>query len=226
MRSESYQLADGWQRLERAGQGATSEVWRARHPDGRVVALKTARSAAGADDALAREGALLARTARRWGPALVDAAPGWIAIEWTEGAAVDPRSIEGDREKLAAVIAHGVGRALEELHDARVRHGDVKPANVLLSQRVPTRDSPSDRGATLVDLGLSADVEEGALGGTARYAAPELRAAGEAGIAADLWALGLLLGELLDPRVAAAADPCAAMRAWDRAGRSEPARWA
>jgi transcriptional regulator with GAF, ATPase, and Fis domain/tetratricopeptide (TPR) repeat protein len=219
-------LADGWQRLERAGQGTTSEVWKARHPDGRIVALKTALSGSGSEETLGREAALLARTARRWGPALVDASRGWLAIEWVEGAAIDPRSLEGDREKLAAVVAHGVGRALEELHDARVRHGDVKPANVILSRRIPTRDSASDRGATLVDLGLSAVVEQGAAGGTLRYAAPELRQSGEGSLAGDLWALGVLLAEVLDLRVALAADPLAAMRGWDRAGSSEPARWA
>jgi len=97
-----------------------------------------------------------------------------------------------------------------------VHHGDVKPGNVLLT----------DRAATLIDLGLAGDIGAPALGGTPRYAAPELRAHGEAGPAADLWALGILLAELLDPRVRAADDPRAAIAAWSKEPREgEPARW-
>jgi serine/threonine-protein kinase PknK len=224
---ESYQLAGDWGRLEQAGEGASSVVWRARDPQGRVAALKVARPGEGLATALAREAALLARTGRRWGPALLDAGPGYLATEWVDGAPVDPGSLTGDRERIAAVVAHGVGRALEELHEAHVRHGDVKASNVLLAKRAqPTRDAASDRGATLVDLGLSASVAEAPTGGTLRYAAPELRHQGEAGLAADLWALGILLAEILDPRVAGAADPRAAMQAWDAKSTGAPARWA
>ena len=66
-------------------------------------------------------------------------------------------------------------------------------------------------------------------GGTPRYAAPELRDHGEAGAATDLWALGLVIAEILDARVAAAADPATAAAtalAIDACGpETEPARW-
>ncbi len=224
--SEAKQLAERWQRLDRAGAGATSVVWRARDAGGQIVALKTALTDAAAPGVLAREAATLARTRRRWGPALLDAGPGYLVTEWVDGEALDPRSVQGDRETVAAVVAHGVARALEELHEARVRHGDVKAANVILSPRVPVRDVASDRGATLVDLGLSGSIDEIPRGGTPRYAAPELREHAEGGPAADLWALGLLIAEVLDLRVAQSADPRAAALAWDRASMSEPSRWA
>jgi len=218
-------LLGGWERLAAVGQGATATVWRARaRAGGRLVALKVAKADAAAREAVAREAALLARVARRWGPAIVDAAPGLVATEWVEGTPLDPLAVDGDRERLAAVVAHAVGRALEELHQAGVRHGDVKPANVLLASRAPARDAAEDRGATLIDLGLATRLAEGALGGTPRYAAPELRQRGEVGPAADLWALGVLLAEVLDPRVAGAADARAAIAGWSGA-RSEPARW-
>jgi transcriptional regulator with GAF, ATPase, and Fis domain/tetratricopeptide (TPR) repeat protein len=190
------------------------------------VALKTALQDGSSSEVLAREARVLARTGRRWGPALVDAGAGFVAIEWTEGQVLDPRSLTVDRERLAGVVAHGVARALEELHGARVRHGDVKAANVLLSPRPPVRDAASDRGATLVDMGLSGSVDQDATGGTLRYAAPELRQRGEGGIASDLWALGVLIAEVLDPRVAGAVDPLAAVRAWGSGDASDPARWA
>src|SRR5258708_3873783 len=223
--AESYQLAGGWQRLEKAGQGATAIVWRARDDSGRIAALKIALPGDESAAAVAREATRLARTARRWGPALVDAGPGYLAIEWVDGRCVTPAALDGDREKRSAVVAHGVARAPEEPHDARVRHGDVKPANGIEAGSTAVRDARPAGGAPLAVLGLSPDAGEGPRGGTLRYAAPELRG-GEGGIAADLWALGLLIAEVLDARVASASDPRAAMQSWGRAARAEPARWA
>ncbi|HEY3820732.1 MAG TPA: sigma 54-interacting transcriptional regulator [Polyangiaceae bacterium] len=218
--------AAAWEALERVGEGATSVVWRARRADGgQLAALKLAREDEASVHAVAREATLLARIGRRWGPALVDAGAGFLATDWVAGSPVDPRAIPArtDRERLAVVVAHGVGRALEELHEAGVRHGDVKPHNVLRSSHKPSRDAAEDRGATLIDLGLAADVGAEVLGGTPRYAAPELRERGEAGPAADLWALGLVLAEILEPAVADAGDPAAAVAGWSAKG--EPARW-
>jgi serine/threonine-protein kinase PknK len=217
--------------MERVAEGATSFVWRARRGErAEIVAVKIAKSAGVLSDAIAREAALLARVGRRWGPALVDAGPGFVATEWVEGYRLAPNRQTGpdaiDEDKLAAIIAHAVGRALEELHQAGVRHGDVKPENVLCAHKAPEKDSADDRGATLIDLGLATGIEAHALGGTLRYAAPELRERGEAGPAADLWALGILLAELLDPKVACAGDPCAAIGSEWSVSTTEPARWA
>jgi serine/threonine-protein kinase PknK len=225
----SQELAAGptaWKLLVRAGEGATSTVWKARHGvTGQLAALKVANGASGAAAAIEREAALLARTRRRWGPAILDAGPGFVATDWLEGEPLDPGHVRGDRETLAALVAHAVARALDELHEAGVRHGDVKPANVLVAGHLPTTDAAPDRGATLVDLGLAARIGAGALGGTPRYASPELREHGEVGPAADLWALGVLLAEIFDARVALSADPRAVVAEWDRPGISEPARW-
>jgi transcriptional regulator with GAF, ATPase, and Fis domain len=218
-----------WHLLESAGtpagEGATSLVWKARGSDDpqEVAAIKVARRAPGAAEALGREAVLLARVGRRWGPAILDAGPGFLVTEWVDGVPLDVRALR-DRDRLAMLVAHGVGRALEELHQAGVRHGDVKPANVLRSTRAPLKDSADDRAVTLIDLGLATDFATAPLGGTPRYAAPELRHSGEGGPAADLWALGILLAEILDPRVADAADPLAAVKAWGPSA-GEAARW-
>jgi serine/threonine-protein kinase PknK len=220
-----------WEALEPVGRGATAEVWRARHAEhGQVVALKLARSDVASRVALAREASVLARVGRRWGPALVDAGAGFVVTEWSAGWPIAPAAIAAgvDRERLASLVAHGTARALEELHEAGIRHGDVKPQNVLRLAHDPSRDTAADRGATLIDLGLAADLAAEALGGTPRYAAPELHHRGEAGPAADLWALGITLGEILDPRVADAADPVAVLTAgWTPPGemKREVARW-
>jgi serine/threonine-protein kinase PknK len=230
------------------GEGATAIVWRARArvrstagcaPDAagsaRLVALKVARGPGPPTEAIAREAALLARVDRRWGPALIDAGPGFVVTEWIDGVPLAPPSLNRehshDRERMAAGVAHACARALEELHQAGVRHGDVKPQNVLCGARAqagdtPGRDAAEDRAVTLIDLGLATRIEGEALGGTLRYAAPELREGGEAGPASDLWALGILLAELLDARVAQAPDPRSAVEALWGSVPSEPARWA
>ncbi|MGH7271186.1 MAG: protein kinase domain-containing protein, partial [Polyangiaceae bacterium] len=146
-----------WRRLDSSGPsavGAVSEVWRVRHVQtGKYAALKIAMGGHVAERALAREAILLARVRRRWGPALLDVGPGFLVLDWVEGAPLDSLACDADdRERLATVIAHAVGRALEELHQAGVHHGDVKPENVLLARSPPTCDAASDRGATLVDL--------------------------------------------------------------------------
>jgi transcriptional regulator with GAF, ATPase, and Fis domain/tetratricopeptide (TPR) repeat protein len=218
-------VGPAFEALERVGEGATSVVWRARGQEpGSFVALKVAQGR-DACAVLAREARLLARVARRWGPKLIDAGHGFVATEWIAGRPLDPTSIRDDRAMLAAIVAHAVGRALEELHEAGLRHGDVKPDNVLLALQAPSRDAAADRGATLIDLGLAADVDGAALGGTPRYAAPELRARGEGSAAADLWALGVVLAEVLDPDVMLASDPRASIGSLP-AVIGEPARWA
>jgi serine/threonine-protein kinase PknK len=219
-----------WQCLERVGEGSAGVVWRARHVETRqVVALKIAKDHLASGEALAREAALLVRVARRWGPALIDNGAGYVATEWIEGAVLDPGRLGVDRVTTAAVLAHAIGRALEELHEAQIRHGDVKPENILVAARTPREDAASERGATLIDLGLAGSVAAPALGGTPRYAAPELREHGDGGPAADLWALGVLLAEVLDEHIAlvcaGSEDVAAAVAGWDRARASEPARW-
>jgi transcriptional regulator with GAF, ATPase, and Fis domain/serine/threonine protein kinase/tetratricopeptide (TPR) repeat protein len=218
--------ASPWRPLERAGEGATSVVWRAEHATtGEIVALKVARSGEANVVALAREAELLARVARRWGPRLRDAGRGFLALDWIEGVRLEPAALTASRESIAGRIAHAVGRGLEELHDAGAFHGDIKAANVLLSAPA-SRDSSEERGATLVDLGLGAEPSRAAHGGTLRYAAPELRESGLGGPASDLWALGLLIAEVLDAAVATSSDPLAAIASSERMAESEPWRWA
>ena len=221
------------------GEGSSATVWRARHaPSGVLAALKVARSAEG--DGL-REAAVMARAGRRWGPRLLDVgfvpagvgalpAGAWfVATEWTKGLPLDPVACPpADRERTAAIVAHGVARGLAELHELGVRHGDVKPANVLLG-KPPSRDVAADRGCTLIDLGLSGTIgEERVRGATPRYLAPELRRSlAEAGPEADLFALGLVLAEILDEKVARSKDPGASVGAGlpSRPPSPGPAEW-
>jgi serine/threonine-protein kinase PknK len=188
----------------------------AERSDKQEGALKVARTP---EARALREPSIVARVQRRWGPSLLDTgrldrdlldlprgAP-WMVTTWTAGQPLDRRIAQlrarGDDEEratLAAIVAHGVGRGLDELHRGGIRHGDVKPANVLLGEARPAFDRADDRGATLVDLDLATDIGGGVQGGTPRYLSPELREGREAPApAADLYALGLVLAEILVP---------------------------
>jgi serine/threonine protein kinase len=110
--------------------------------------------------------------------------------------------------KLAEALAHAHGRG--------VMHRDVKPANVLVTHR---------GGPMLLDFNLAQgtnpahDAAMAATGGTLPYMAPEQLAAflepslwAEVGPVADLFALGLVLRELLIGERPPTPDPSAPMR--------------
>ncbi len=209
-----------WSVGARVGEGATAVVHQA-ELDGTIAALKVART----DDAwLGREASLVASLGRRWGPSLLDAGrvpvgvtglragARYIATTWAAGEPLASAMLATgvDRRELALIVAHGVGRALDELHALGVRHGDVKLANVLVTGTRPKRDRADDRGATLIDVGLASRITgEAATGGTPRYLAPEVRRGEAATPAADLHALGIVLAEVLEPELADASDPAA-----------------
>lgn len=90
---------------------------------------------------------------------------------------------------LGAIV--DVARLLTNLHRAGLLHGDVKPANIIVS--------PQGHG-TLVDLGLAAPWREAGTppkGLTPAYAAPELLAAMGLTVRAEVFALGATLRDVL-----------------------------
>lgn len=88
----------------------------------------------------------------------------------------------------------GVLDALGAAHRAGLIHRDIKPENVLLSQ---------DGGVKVADFGLARAVTEatmastGNLLGTVAYLSPEIITSGQADARADVYAVGIMLFELL-----------------------------
>ncbi|WP_437562077.1 sigma 54-interacting transcriptional regulator [Sorangium sp. So ce542] len=92
-------------------------------------------------------------------------------------------------EEVRAAIVD-VLDALRFLHRARIRHGDVKPANILVD---------ASGRAVLIDLSCAARVGErpdDAISGTQGYVAPEVIRGEAADGRADLFALGRTLGAI------------------------------
>jgi hypothetical protein len=106
----------------------------------------------------------------------------------------------GANRKGAVALVEKVARAVHHAHERGVLHRDLKPANVLLDER----DEPlvSDFGlAKLADASVEL-TQTGQQLGTPAYMAPE-QASGQSGrvtAATDVWALGVLLYELLTGR--------------------------
>ena len=97
----------------------------------------------------------------------------------------------------AAAIAGQLASALAAAHAAGIVHRDLKPENVMV---LP------DGRVKLLDFGLARWIdaagitEEGTAVGTAAYMAPEQIRGERTGTAADLWALGVVLYEMLTGR--------------------------
>lgn len=198
-------FAEQFELRARIGQGSTATVYRAwDRRRGAVVALKVASFEPGRDGPeiaarWEREAGLLERLdtphiVRFYG--LYYDAPSRslaLALEYVAGESLAARlARDGALTWVAAVdVALAVGRGLAYAHQWLI-HRDVKPANILLGR---------DRRVALTDFGVAKDLVSGATGstiaGTGRYMAPEQRQGAPVDGRTDVYALGLVLAEML-----------------------------
>ena len=114
-----------------------------------------------------------------------------LVVEYLAGGTLAARLDQGPVPGAQAVgVAITVAEALAALHDAEYVHGDVKPSNV---------GFVSDGAVKLLDFGLTrlADDGDGPVGGTLPYLSPEVLRGARAGAADDVWALCVVLHEML-----------------------------
>jgi serine/threonine protein kinase len=130
----------------------------------------------------------------------------YFAMELVEGGSLD-RHLAGRPQPApqAAELARTLALAVQHAHAQNVVHRDLKPANVLIGDGPPAARQPkiTDFGlAKRLDSDSTSWTQTGAVLGTAGYMAPEQAAgrAGEVGPAADVYALGAVLYELLTGR--------------------------
>jgi serine/threonine-protein kinase len=183
-------------------------VYRAADETGREVALKLLPPDLASNEVRLRRFRREARVARAVEHpnvvALVDdgeadGAP-WIAFELVRGGSL--KTLLRARGRLpwpeAVAIATQIARGLVAIHGASLVHRDLKPDNVLMDEG---RVRISDLGLVRAEAGAVTKgglTGSGELMGTAEYMAPEQTGGpGEVGPAADLYALGATLHELL-----------------------------
>ncbi len=178
---------------------------------GLLVALKTVRIGAGVgtDRGLWRERFLreAAAAARLKHENIVrvqaggvqgegDALTGWLAMEWINGTDMSRYATSARLlpEGVVLAIAGRVALALDFAHRSGIVHRDIKPSNVLFDPTTGTVKVTDFGSARVAD---TAATRSGLIMGTPAYMAPEQLAGADATPQCDLYALGVMLFELL-----------------------------
>jgi eukaryotic-like serine/threonine-protein kinase len=197
--------------LRLLGEGGMSSVWLAERTDvllNRPVALKLPRAAwrhAGLAQRMAQEREILGlldhpNIARIYDAGVAPDGQPWLALEYVEGLPIDEHCRLRSLDLRARVaLFKQVAEAVAHAHAKLVVHRDLKPSNILVTPNGIVR---------LLDFGIAKLVGEAQAGQpeltvnaarvmTPRYAAPEQVLGQPISTATDIYALGVLLFELL-----------------------------
>jgi tetratricopeptide (TPR) repeat protein len=198
------------------GHGGMGSVWLAERSDGRftgyaaVKLLNAALLGRSAEKRFRREGTILARLTHPHIGRLIDAGLSvtgqpYLVLEYVDGRPIDRycddrKSSVDERIRLFLDVQAAVAHA----HANLIVHRDLKPPNVLVT---------TDGTVKLLDFGIAKLLEgdraspavtmlthEGDVALTPRYAAPEQLTGGPITTATDVYALGVVLFELLTGR--------------------------
>jgi WD40 repeat protein/serine/threonine protein kinase len=206
--------------ISEIGRGGMSVVYKAYHRSlRRLVALKTLQADGHSDlelrERIRAEAEAVARIQHPGviqvfdtGSVLLDPTrvlpSPYIALEYVDGGDLTKLCQKPQSPRLAAKIVAKLARAVGVAHDRGVIHRDLKPANILLAR---------DGEPKIADFGVAKQLradrdsagrfltQTGMVVGTPEYMAPEQARGAEATAAVDIYALGVILYEMLVARV-------------------------
>jgi serine/threonine protein kinase len=212
-------LAGRYRLQRRVGGGGMGAVWEAYDQElDRPVAIKIPDRSLAADESFVERFRREARSAGRlshpnvaqvYDYGMDDGQP-YLVMELVPGETLASRlAREGPLpSEDARRIAAGVADALHAAHEGGVVHRDVKPGNIMLTP---------EGGVKVMDFGIAAAAADGRMTGTGQvlgtpaYMAPEQAAGKGATPASDVYALGVVLYEMLAGRAPFAGDTALAV---------------
>jgi len=194
--------------IRQLGEGGAGRVYEAvHHPSGRVVAIKTLRAEHGGPTSqrlLLNEAAAAAQLSH---PAIVELldvgrderGAMFLVMELVRGSSLEPWTTTFPGLHVVLGAMGEILGALATAHAQGIVHGDLKPANVLLTD--DGRVKVTDFGIAHVIDPLRTTPERRGVQGTPYYMAPEQLVDLESiGPPTDLYALGVMLYELIAGR--------------------------
>jgi|JI10StandDraft_1071094.scaffolds.fasta_scaffold01379_7 tRNA A-37 threonylcarbamoyl transferase component Bud32 len=193
------------------GRGGMGRVLRARHQAlGKAFALKLIKTPIAMDPRIRemfyREARLASACSHDNICSIVDFGEDpafglFMVMELLDGQTMHSKLRQGGRlaPKVACDVLWQVCEALRYIHTRAIIHGDIKTENIFL-----VRSPAARRVVKLLDFGLSRPdraTTGGAVDGTPEYLAPERISGGPATVASDIYALGVVMFELLTGRL-------------------------
>jgi serine/threonine protein kinase len=194
--------------IEKINKGGMAEIYKARHiSDGKIFALRVMLPAIGKTSRNIKQfirGAVIAR--RLDHPNIVkvldmglDRDMPYVVMEYIEGNNLKHCLIHRERfctEEPVNILMQ-VARGLQYLHRNRIIHCDIKPENILVSNKEEVK---------IADFSLAARKDKDrlvsrAISGSRSYIAPERVLLGSYDERADIYSMGIMAYELLTGRV-------------------------
>src|SRR3954447_7200624 len=139
---------------------------------------------------------------------------GYIVMQYVPGQSLEQLIAHGPASlQLVLSVGIQVADGLQAAHALGIFHRDLKPQNVMLTdgglakildfglaRRLPPEDASFDPTKPALARDASVAATYTARGGTIRYMAPEQFVTGQSSVQSDLWALGVILYELVSGR--------------------------
>ncbi|HUX44777.1 MAG TPA: protein kinase [Terracidiphilus sp.] len=139
---------------------------------------------------------------------------GYIVMQYVPGQSLEQLIDRGPSSpQLVLSVGIQIADGLQAAHRLGIFHRDLKPQNVMLTEgglvkildfglarRLHPQDASFDPGKPALAKDASVAATYTARGGTIRYMAPEQFVTGQSSVQSDVWALGVILYELVAGR--------------------------